>query len=179
MQIYNCNDKCCKIKINEGRVFGRKNRRGQCYKAGVFIYDPTEKKVLLVMSNGNLWGLPKGSVEIEKKETYKECAIREVREETGLVLDPDKLLISTKLFNRAVYYYLEKSFVEVSIQNEDKEDNDANGISWIKTECLEKCIADGKIILNHHCKVVFKKFLGITFPNSGFIKVKRRKRKVN
>lgn len=179
---YTCEKKCCYIEIanyTSNYIFRPNGRK----KAGVFIFDPEEKKVLLVQSRASLWGPPKGSVEIEKGETSYECAIREVREETGLVLTAEDFSRATRIKNRALYYYAEKKAVPVTIQSgtSDVTDggvNDANGITWIKLDCLEDCVRDGKIFLNQHCKILFKKFLGLTFPKTDFIKViPRRKRK--
>ena len=52
----------------------------------------------------------------------------------------------------------------VFVQREHS-DNDANGITWIKTDCLNDFIKSGFISLNNHAKLVFKKFLDKTFVN--------------
>jgi 8-oxo-dGTP pyrophosphatase MutT (NUDIX family) len=170
---YYCDNKCCEIKFSQ-KVNTKPNiRRGYCKKAGVFIFDPEEKRVLLVQSRGHLWGPPKGTLEIDKEETTVQCAIREVKEETGLNISSEDFQSAIKIKNRALYYYTEKKFEKVEPQN--TEDNDANGITWIRIECLQKCIDDGKIFLNEHCKILFQKFLKITFGKNEFIKVVRRK----
>jgi 8-oxo-dGTP pyrophosphatase MutT (NUDIX family) len=51
-------------------------------KAGSFVYTSKKQKILLVQSRGQMWGPPKGS--IQPNEEPLECAIREVKEETGL-----------------------------------------------------------------------------------------------
>lgn len=172
---YNCLKGCCLIKISEPRntLFFPK-RRGQCRKAGVFIFDPEEKMILLVQSRGQLWGAPKGTLEVDRNETSCECAIREVKEETGLDIESKDFSRAIKIKNRAIYYYLEKKYEEVYIQT-SLEDNDANGITWIKLNCLEECIKEGNMILNEHCRILIKKFLGKQIPNSDFVKVKRNK----
>ena len=48
--------------------------------------------------------------------------------------------------------------VEVFVQNEYKF-NDANGITWIKVDCLEDCIKDGIISLNRHAIIAFRRFI--------------------
>jgi hypothetical protein len=82
---------------------------------------------------------------------------------------------AVKIKNRAMYYYLERKTQSVNIQ-QGQEDNDANGITWIKLSCLEECIRIGYIILNQHCKLVLKKFMGRELPKSDFIKVRSRRR---
>ncbi|MCC5905476.1 MAG: NUDIX hydrolase [Balneolaceae bacterium] len=47
----------------------------------VFRVNDSENQVLVIKRNG-FWELPKGK--LEKKEAVKECALREVEEETGL-----------------------------------------------------------------------------------------------
>jgi ADP-ribose pyrophosphatase YjhB (NUDIX family) len=46
--------------------------------------DGTLEVVLIATQGGTVWGLPKGLVERERRETLEETARREVREETGL-----------------------------------------------------------------------------------------------
>jgi hypothetical protein len=57
-----CNNGCCEIKIKlyKEADYMIKNFKSK-KKAGVFIYDPNTKKILIVQSRGNLWGSPKGS----------------------------------------------------------------------------------------------------------------------
>ena len=49
---------------------------------------------------------------------------------------------------------------ELDVQN-TVVDNDANGIGWIKTNCLVEMINDKNIEINRHCKILIKKFLDI------------------
>ena len=99
MQTEQCQDNCCQIKINPYK--NTKHYFGKGKKAGVFIYDPVQKKILIVQSRGHLWGAPKGSLNVG--ETIKECAIREVKEETNLDLSKHK-------FDR--YINIKKNFPE-------------------------------------------------------------------
>lgn len=170
---YYCDNKCCEIKFIDNGNYKPNIRRGYCKKAGVFIFDPEERKVLLVQSRGHLWGAPKGTLEIDKGENTVDCAIREVKEETGLTITASEFQTAVKIKNRALYYYIEKKYEKVYPQK--NEDNDANGITWIHIECLKKCIDDGKIVLNEHCKILFHKFLKIDFGKNEFTKVSRRK----
>lgn len=173
MQTYYCRDGCCHVKIKKynprPRYFNRNYR-----KAGVFIYDPKENRVLLVQSSGHLWGPPKGTLNIGEQERH--CAIREVKEETGLDISYDDFTKAVKIRNRAIYYYLEMDTCDINVQ-EHIENNDANGITWIKINCLENAIYDGNIVLNHYAKIVFNKLLNKKFTKSNWTIVCRKKNK--
>ena len=90
MTIYDCCKGCCKIELVEYKTTKSKlSRRKSNKKAGIFIYDYINGKVLLVQSRGNLWGVPKGT--FEPRETSLQCAITEVKQETGLDIESDKI----------------------------------------------------------------------------------------
>lgn len=171
MQVYYCRHKCCKVKIQE--YINNKNPTSfynNYGKAGVFIYDPKKDKVLLVQSRGRLWGPPKGT--LKEDENILECAIREVKEETGLKVRSDNLKLYINV-HRATYYYLEMDSSELDIQqNNDEDANDANGITWIKISCLYNAIEDGNIVLNHHARIAFEYFIHKKFPKYNWITVK-------
>jgi ADP-ribose pyrophosphatase YjhB (NUDIX family) len=115
---------------------------------------------LLIQSRGNLWGPPKGT--LDKDETYNKCAVREVKEETGLDVNESQFMCSTSIRNKAVYFFIESEECVVSVQDHIY-GNDANGIGWVKIECLNELIKDGKIVLNSHCKITFQRFLNVSF----------------
>jgi len=154
-----CNKKCCVIKCDAYKSPNHKYKK-LSKKAGIFIYDPRTKMVLLVQSRGCLWGLPKGS--FNNNETKYQCAIRETLEETGLIIHRNKLNRCFSVNNKlCTYFYLEMDYKPVSIQR--TEGNDANGIVWIRISCLTECINQGKMKLNYHTKIAFNKFLGKKF----------------
>ena len=170
MEILKCPKGCCTIKqkpyISTKEPYEKVRRRR--HKAGAFIYDPNTEKVLLVQSRGHLWGAPKGT--INHNESERDCAVREVKEETGLNITVETFPKAVRIRNRAIYYYIEMNECEVEVQ--DIEGNDANGITWIKTSCLEDCINNGNITLSQHCRIVCSEFIGQFFPYSNFIKIK-------
>ena len=178
IEFHYCNNKCCKIEVisyknlipvhhSSPELFNR--------KAGVFLYSPKEQRILLVQSRGFFWGLPKGTVE---EESISECAIRELKEETGITVESKDFLRVITVKNKAMYFYIEKDIESPHIQFNDTESkNDVNGITWIKLDCLRECLESGTIVLNQHCRIAFKKFLDITFPDVKFIKVIRKKSK--
>lgn len=172
MQNHTCNTGCCNIIIKPYKI----NNVNYVYnthsykKAGVVIYNPKENKVLLIQSRGQLWGPPKGTM--ENNETYIQCAIREVKEETGLDIKAENLKYSTCIKNHSVYYYMETDKLNGDIQ--ETEGNDANGIAWIKLSCLNNCIENGVLSLNKHCIIIFNRFFNKLFQTSDFIKIKKK-----
>jgi ADP-ribose pyrophosphatase YjhB (NUDIX family) len=171
MQYLICKKGCCSLQIQPYKCTSTYKSKNSYRKAGVFIYDPNKDKVLLVQSKGNLWGIPKGS--LKYGETERICAIREVKEETGIITSEKNFSKAMVIRNRAVYYYMEKDECSVEVQNIPN--NDANAIGWINTQCLEQLIVDGNITLTQHCRMVFKKFLNKEFPHSTFITVKNKR----
>lgn len=167
MELYNCKNKCCKFKIkpyiNNNQNISFHNNK----KAGIFIYDPKTTQVLLVQSRGNLWGFPKGT--IKNMESPIDCAIREVKEETGLHININNIKNYTNVHNNGIYYFCEIKSKELEIQ--DHKDNDANGIGWIKINCLQDCIYNGNIDINKHTEIVLERFLKIKISKSDFIKI--------
>ena len=165
MPTFTCRKKCCEVEIlpyNGPKQFRKKliNTYRTRLKAGMFLYDSNSKKVLLVQSRGHLWGLPKGTLNPE--EEFLDCAIREVQEETGLIIPSSKLEKYISIKGKARYYYVEIDECKVTVQIEDK-DNDANGIGWVNIECLKELIQTKQITLNKHCIYVFHRFLGVSF----------------
>lgn len=171
MQTYYCRDRCCPVKIktynHRPRYFNRNYR-----KSGVFIYDPKEDRVLLVQSRGHLWGPPKGTLNIGEKE--QQCAVREVKEETGLDISFNSFTKVVKIKNRSIYYYIEMDTCDITVQDHI-EDNDANGVTWIKVNCLQNAIYDGNIVLNHYAKILFYTILNKKFFKSKWTVVNNKK----
>jgi 8-oxo-dGTP pyrophosphatase MutT (NUDIX family) len=66
------------------RIFFRLSRRKMvCY--GVVVYDRTTQEVLIVETPAGVYGFPKGS--LKPNETDRQCALRELSEETGMTVD--------------------------------------------------------------------------------------------
>lgn len=156
-----CKEKCCILKIKEYDKDKSGKIKFRNKKAGAFIYDPKKNKVLLVQSRGLYWGPPKGT--IEENETIIDCAIREVKEETGIELN-ETLLKNFSKIKKATYYYIEMDETDVHIQeNKHGEINDANGITWIKLDCLKQMVKDKVMVLNKHtrllCEIYFRLIL--------------------
>jgi ADP-ribose pyrophosphatase YjhB (NUDIX family) len=158
---YNCTNQCChykvtpynkEIKVNNDSF---KSPPGKIIKAGCFIVDPDTNKILLVQSRGQMWGPPKGTM--LDNETCEECAVREVFEETGIIINPTQFLGQTLVKSKALYYTTEIQETNLDPQNHII-DNDANGIGWFNVNCLNYLIENNNISINQHCKILIKKF---------------------
>ena len=178
MMTFVCPNTCCTLKIvpytntcnqDDSRSFYR------CAgKAGVVLHDITKDKILLVQSRGHLWGPPKGT--LQYGESHRMCAVREVKEETGMKIDQKSFTRAVNLPNRVVYFYMNTSETNVSVQ-EHISGNDANGVGWIKLDCLQQCVENGNISLSKHCQIVLKRLLDRTFVHPVFTQVTRKKKK--
>jgi 8-oxo-dGTP pyrophosphatase MutT (NUDIX family) len=71
-------------------------------KCGIIFFNTEENKYLLVQGKkSGKWGFPKGHQ--ESKETEKETAIRELHEETGIIISADELNEKIR-FKNNVYF---------------------------------------------------------------------------
>ena len=103
-------------------------------RAGVILFSPNKKYVLLVKTKlyGN-WGFPKGKV--EKNENLNMCAMRELKEETGLTIDIDANHITNiiprrfnNMYNKSYYYcYILNNNMMTNIINIIKNHKSDNG----------------------------------------------------
>jgi len=163
INIYKCANECCTYKITPYKQVkwnngdGWKSNTGKIVKAGSFVIDPDTDKILLVQSRGQMWGPPKGT--LQDDETVINCAIREVFEETGILLSQQQFLGKTLVKNKAMYYTTEVKEFDIYPQNHIQ-DNDANGIGWFNINCLEQLGKEQKVLINQHCKILLKKFFG-------------------
>lgn len=175
MLVFRCSNKCCTFKIIPYTHGHNSYSLHRCAgKAGVVLHDIIQDKILIVQSRGNLWGPPKGT--LKYGESHRNCAVREVKEETGLTISSESFTRAVNLPNRVVYFYMELQEIDVTVQNHIN-DNDANGIGWIKLKCLQQCVQNGNISLSKHCQIVLKRLLNITFPHPVFEEVTRNKKK--
>jgi len=102
-----------------------------------------EGKILLVkraahLSNGGKYGLVGGFV--DRDETTKEAAIREVQEETGYRIKIDRLLQIVDSPNRPAEDRQNISFVYIAsvIDKVSEPDNESSEVKWFDLEKLPK-----------------------------------------
>ena len=132
-------------------------------KSGVIIYNKQTNHILIVQSRGNLWGFPKGS--FEEGEDFKTCAVRELKEETGIDVDMNELSICYNVNNRVKYYLVETNINHDNVNlQEDKycDHNDVNGICWINLDCLKNMYMNENISFNYHARSCLYYFFKIS-----------------
>jgi 8-oxo-dGTP pyrophosphatase MutT (NUDIX family) len=155
------NTQCCSLYVSNRNIFKHNRFKKKTKKAGMFIVDRNTRRVLLIQSRGKLWGFPKGSLNIG--ESYKDGAIREVYEETGLVIDNSEFGdIAYKPVAKTMYFFIYKDECPVSIDYGPR-DNDATGIGWIHLECLERLFISNIIHLTSPCLKVLRIYSGLKF----------------
>ncbi len=100
------------------------------FSSGGVVWDAKKKKLLMVyvenLSGSRTWTFPKGHP--EKKETDREAAVREVREETGWACTAGKFLMDVKYtyvhgrirYNKTVRWFMMEPVEKVgSFQEEE------------------------------------------------------------
>lgn len=153
-----CPSGCCKLfSIGHVPCHTAWKKRDEHFRAGVFVVDPTWSYVLLVQSYGRLWGPAKGV--IEKGETPKQAAARELKEETGLVVQPKELKFSIPINNGSYFIHI-SPYQDLPIPR-DQESNEITGLAWISLNCLKSDPAYFSGILNHPAKVLIARVLYI------------------
>lgn len=127
--------------MNPGLVMPKNNITSITAAGGVLCLEGESPQKVLIMKRNGFWDIPKGK--LEKGETIKECAIREVEEEVGATnLSIEHFLCETyhefeaegKKFGKITHWYLMKSDdQEFNFVPQTKE-----GITEVKWEELEK-----------------------------------------
>ncbi|MGP4074781.1 NUDIX hydrolase [Halobacillus sp. K22] len=107
--------------------------------AYAFIFDETEKKVLMVKNKDSGWSLPGGAV--EKGETLEQAAIRETKEETNLTIKIETIAAVNEGFfkdkgHHALFITFKAKVVEGVIQLLHKDEIDE--IKWIDIDTTNK-----------------------------------------
>src|SRR3989344_2909168 len=106
---YKCINKCCSLKYvnNYIKPHGPWNKNKKTIRAGVIINNTTNNTVLLIQSSGYKWGFPKGRK--EENESILETAIRELKEETGIILSKNDIITYNYIKINNNHFYLYKT----------------------------------------------------------------------
>jgi 8-oxo-dGTP pyrophosphatase MutT (NUDIX family) len=144
---------CCQLQKlqyhhnQETQVWPAERHR---YRAGIIFLDYNEKKVLVVQSYCVHWGFPKGSKNVN--ETFKECAIRELFEETGIRIHEEDIEHTIQLYNGTVKYYIVQWNRRFHIDCSVIDTSEISGIGWICVQCLKQRVDDGEMLVNCHVR---------------------------
>ena len=107
-----------------------------------------EKNQLLIIERNNKWDIPKGH--LEKNESYEECAIREVKEETSIshINIIKKYGISRHIYKYEGNYVLKithwyKMFSNNYGQLQAQTDEGITNVKWANNEDIETYLSNG------------------------------------
>jgi len=121
------------------------------YRAGIIFLDYVNKKVLIVQSYSVHWGFPKGSKMVN--ETFKQCAVRELLEETGIRIQEEDMEHTIQLYNGTVKYYIvEYHPNRFHIDLSAIDTSEISGIGWICVPCLRHRVESGEMLVNCHVR---------------------------
>lgn len=117
--------------------------------AGVIVFDQSIENVILVKTENNNYGFPKGKR--IKGETTEQTALRELQEETGLVKDQIKLFDNITIDELSVkgnpcirYLLATCDDINHKFQFDDKE---LDEVQWYKIDDAMKLLYDKRIIV--------------------------------
>lgn len=148
--------------------------RGKRVRAGVFFYDRVNDKVLIVQTYGKFCGIPKGGQ--EKDETLKQTALRELKEETGVVIPEDMLTTKVTLNRSAHYFIIESEDCPSEKYNPvlyDFVGNDVTGTGWIHPRCIKNIPGS----ITSHLSKMLSRLGGEVSKNKEFFDLIRAKSK--
>jgi 8-oxo-dGTP pyrophosphatase MutT (NUDIX family) len=110
-------------------------------QAGGGLVRNDEKKVLMIFRRGK-WDLPKGK--LDKKESIEDCAIREVKEETGLsrLNLQSPLMVTYHTYHEAARFILKEShWFNMNASGNEKlvpqTEEQIQEIKWVRPDDLE------------------------------------------
>jgi hypothetical protein len=165
MEITFCLGNCC--KLYKRKYLDRKKTYSFRKKAGTILYIENiigEIELILVQSNGNFWGFPKGGY--ENDETAIDCAKRETYEETGIDIS---LFEMNRIYKSKYYTYFllnlnnmtKGKIIDIISKNVQQEIEDNTGITMIKISCLIKMYKNKMIKLNKQCIEILNRIFHI------------------
>ena len=97
--------------------------------AGVILRDSANRILLVLGRRHNKWSFPKGHVD-EDDTSGEECAIRECKEETGLVVDIP-MNVPRWMCNHYIYYHIGPENVTQGWRLSPEDRNEVARASWL------------------------------------------------
>ena len=136
--------------------------------AGVCVVCPAG--VLLTQSHGLYWGIPKGI--LEQNESIRQCALRELREETGVVLTPDSLERHVFSFrysriNRKIVIFFHVTDTVPEIGRDVSEDS--TGAGFIHPVCLRQMERSRKLSVNYFTRFLINELFFGNRPEGNLV----------
>lgn len=121
----------CNQKVYQNQKYKVRFGRRQCIRSGVII--ECDNKYLFVFGNEHRkWRFPKGH--IEAGETWEECAVRELREETGITIDTLQDAIMEHIDDCAYYKVHVKTLLKTQINDIDE----VSKVAWMTLADVSK-----------------------------------------
>ena len=138
--------------------FRTKQKKHSSTRCGAIIFNQDLTKMLIVENNYlfkekniSKWGMPKGI--INYKETFNECAMREIWEETGLNVNIHKKQLFLRINN--TYYFpiiINEHDPNYKFNIRDKEE--IRSVKWYDIDYIRNCL-----MLNKDLHILFKNYL--------------------
>lgn len=128
-------------------------------KAGGGVVNNNKKEILFIYRMKK-WDLPKGK--LDKGETIKQCAKREVEEETKVKVSCGKKILSTwhtytknkKFILKKTTWYMMESIDDSKMKPQKKEKIEK--VEWMKESSVEDILLNSYKTLNHVMKKYFE-----------------------
>lgn len=143
---------------NNFSSFKIKNKVNNMTRCGAILFNQDMNKIILVENNYlykekniSVWGLPKGI--LESNETFNECAMREIYEETGIKISLRRNIPYIKMNGN--YYFPIKIDDNEIYKLESRDKKEIRGVRWfsIKNNKIDESIKlnkDLKSFINNY-----------------------------
>lgn len=158
-----CFRKCCKLNLinSTNELDDNFDLNKDHFGAGVCVITPDG--VLISQAHHLFWGFPKGI--IENDESLLQCAIRELKEETGLVVSScqlNKFVFSFRYrdINRKVTIFFLISKQTIDIDKTKHIYSDSTGYGFIQPICFLELYYSGLIKINYFTRILIKLLFG-------------------
>jgi ADP-ribose pyrophosphatase YjhB (NUDIX family) len=121
---------------------------GTNVKAGVIALDVHHCRLLLIQSNRHFFGFPKG--QCQSLETLRDCAQRELEEETSLTLNVARYhaVVAYKNVTMFLLHTRVDDNLHITPWRIPLQNNDSTAVGWIRMACIFEMNTRGVMPLN-------------------------------